>query len=827
MRYPICLLQPSQGVMTFSFESMFDTSRRIIGADVFPLEAARAATQPKGTQSALDSAFASPSGLIEGGLITMNSVLQTMQSTVAALMGQKIEGAPRTPPVNGPTEIDTAVSELANRLVRVARFTPFELQELGSAFQKVLSTARIAFNNVDAASPANVAFPVQLTLSFGTLFIQQALRTLVTYEMVGGRNYPRFLTDFFESFSDTPVFLGLEYRALIQDYEARLRSHPLDDRTRVELGRTQIKCGLYEAAAGNLLKAASNPSLRHFALHEAAVALHRAGKLDESARASSDSLTANPENQRARAWLWLTAQRMGGYPEHIPMDQRMEVKVGFEKPGVEFEDIASKIGLDKTSGGRGIAVFDYNNDGLLDVAIACAHGGCNLYRNNGDGTFSDVSVSSGLDAAVNPFVITVGDYNNDGNADLFITRLGFYAGESQLFRNNGDGTFADVTEDAGLKMWGPGFSASWVDYDCDGYLDLFVANNIGGIFDRKTPNRFFHNNGDDTFTEVTEQAGLSTFWPTIGSSWGDYNNDGYPDLFLSNGLGKSQLYHNNGDGTFTDVSAAAGIDDNCFGGICLWCDYNNDGLLDIVQFTWSDHEAVIHTMRHGEGPPDGKPLRIYHNNGDGTFTMRGRDIGLTGCWGTMSGNAGDFNNDGYLDLVLGNGSPRMDRLEPPILLENDGKRFHNITFAAGLPFSGKGHGSNLADLFGDGRLSVLLASGGAYPGDLLTTRIFCPKRLPGNYLNVRLAGVKSNRSAIGSRVCLDTDGHKQYREVSGGTNFGCLPFEQHFGLGTATKVDAVEIRWPSGLQQRFVGLPINDTLLFTEGKSAWERPYQR
>jgi hypothetical protein len=316
-------------------------------------------------------------------------------------------------------------------------------------------------------------------------------------------------------------------------------------------------------------------------------------------------------------------------------------------------------------------------------------------------------------------------------------------------------------------------------------------------------------------------------WPTIGAAWGDYNNDGFPDLFLSNAMGRSQLFRNNGDGTFTDVSEKAGVADYCIGSTTFFCDYNNDGWFDIVQFTWSDHEHVIHTMRTGEGPPDGQPLRIYHNNRDGTFTLRNRDIGITGCWGTMSGNAGDFNNDGHLDLVLGNGSPRMDRLEPTILLESDGERFHNTTFAAGLPFSGKGHGANMADLFGDGRLSVLLAAGGAYPGDLLTTRVFYPKQLPGNYLNVRLHGVKSNRSALGARVCLEAGGNKQYREISGGTNFGCLPFEQHFGLAAIEKVDALEIRWPSGLIQRFTDLPINNTLRFTEGQPAWEEVYRK
>ncbi len=813
--------------MTFPMDSLIAMPARMIRSGLFPIQVALKAGQSNSEPALPNSSFPAPSELIEAGLVRMNSALRTVQSALALFSGQERAPMLKDPPLEGPLDVDAGTSEFANRLARIVRFTPLEASQLNTVLQKIGSAARTSFGSVKEAAPGNLTFPMQLALSFGTLFIQQALRVLVTYEMVGSRQYPRFLADFFESFTDTPMYVALEYRTLMEGYEARLLRRPDDEATRVELGRTQIKCGLHEAAAANLLAVAEDSSLRPLALHEAAVALHRAGKLEQAVRVGSAALAANPKNERTRAWLWLTAQKIGGYPGYIPSSQRMVVKVGHEKPTVEFEDIAAKIGLDKTSGGRGVAVFDYNNDGLLDVAIACAHGGCNLYRNNGDGTFTDVSISSGLDTAVNPFIITVGDYDNDGYADLFITRLGFYAGEGQLFHNNGDGSFTDVTAQAGLKVWGPAFSGSWVDYDCDGRLDLFIANNIGGLFDRKSPNRLFHNNGDGTFTEVTEAAGFSTIWPTIGSAWGDYNDDGYPDLFLSNALGKSQLYRNNGDGTFTDVSEQAGIRDNCFGSVALWCDYNNDGRLDIVQFTWSDHENVIHTMRTGEAPPRGKPARIYHNNGDGTFTMRCRDIGLNGCWGTMSGNAGDVNNDGYLDLVLGNGSPRMDRLEPSILLENDGRRFRNVTFAAGLPFGGKGHGCNMADLFGDGRLSVILASGGAYPGDLLTTHVFCPKRLPGNYLNVRLTGVKSNRSAIGARICLEAGGRRQYRELSGGTNFGCLPMEQHFGLAAATKVDAIQIRWPSGLVQRFSALPINDTIRFTEGHSGWDRPYHQ
>ena len=231
-------------------------------------------------------------------------------------------------------------------------------------------------------------------------------------------------------------------------------------------------------------------------------------------------------------------------------------------------------------------------------------------------------------------------------------------------------------------------------------------------------------------------------------------------------------------------------------------------------------------MEHGEGPADGNPMRVYRNNRDGTFTDVGREIGFTGCWGTMSGNCGDFNNDGNLDVVLGNGSPKMDRMDPMVVMENDGKNFHNITFSAGFPFLGKSHGVNLADLFGDGRLSVLVAAGGAYPGDLLTTNVFCPTELPGNYLNIRLKGLKSNRSAIGARVILRAGGKLQMRELSGGSNFGCLPLEQHFGLAKIEAVESVEVWWPSGLKQTFTSLPINNTVEFVEGETDWVDVYK-
>jgi hypothetical protein len=227
---------------------------------------------------------------------------------------------------------------------------------------------------------------------------------------------------------------------------------------------------------------------------------------------------------------------------------------------------------------------------------------------------------------------------------------------------------------------------------------------------------------------------------------------------------------------------------------------------------------MIYSLRHGAGPKDGMPLRVFHNNRNGTFTDVSRDIGITECWGTMSGNGSDINNDGYIDLVLGNGAPPMERIEPVVVLENSKGYFRNVTYSAGLPPAIKSHGINIADLFGDGRMHILSASGGMYPGDMLTASVWRPKKLLGNYLNVRLVGTKSNRDAIGARVKLTAGGRDQHRLVSGGTGFGCLPFEQHFGLGRGIAPDSLEVRWPSGLRQRFEKPPLNATIRIVEGE---------
>ena len=778
----------------------------------------------------LDSLSQLTTRMAENSLLLMDSALRNMQSAVGLLTGQNGQAPATDPPVGGPPTLDMATAEFANQLLRIAWTTPLSSSQLSKAWSDLVHAARKSFSGLEVTHALDwMSVPIQLPFSLGTLLTQQALRSLYVSRILGLESAPGFASYMAESFVDIQVFLSLEYKEQLSRIGEAVRRAPEDARGHLELGRHLTKMGLYRDAADEFVLAAKDASTRAAALSECSIAHYRAGDFREAVKDGIESLALEPAHDRTRYWVWLAARQMGGYPADTPTHAIMDLKAGLHETRVEFEDVARSIGLDKTAGGRGTAVFDMDGDGYLDVVVAAAHGGCNLYRNNGDGTFTDVTVGSGLDECVNAFAVCVGDYNNDGLDDLFITRLGFYAGDSVLYRNNGDGTFTDVTREAGVGNWGPSFAAQWVDYDCDGNLDLFVPNNVGGLFDRKTPNRLFHNNGDGTFTDVSREAGLQTSAPSICGAWGDYNNDGFPDLFVSNGVGRSQLFRNNGDGTFTEVSREAGIDEVCFGSVAFWCDYDNDGWLDLVQYVWSPEEHMLYTLMNGRGPAHGNPLRIYHNNRDGTFTMRNRDLGLAGCWGTMSGSFGDFNNDGYIDFLLGNGDPHMTHTEPPTLIEYDAKdgRYREVTFTAGLPFFGKGHGANMADLTGDGRMSLLVASGGAYPGDLMTMSVFRPKSLPGNYLNVRLVGTRSNRNAIGAWLHLRAGGHSVHLLVNGGTGFGCSPHEQHFGLGTCTRIDGLEILWPSGLRQRFDGLPINSTIRVTEGRQAYEEVYRR
>ena len=754
----------------------------------------------------------------ELSLQTAGRALNVAQVWLGRIDGTAPGHATNLPSLRGPDTVDRATSDFANRVARIARSAALSQSSPATVWQDLVDAARASFSAVAPDSlRAALTFPVRLPLSVASLVSQEVLRGVHALDIIGAEKAPAFLLELVEAFLDYPVFQALQYADEIARYQARLQQVPGDASARLQLGRTYIKCGLYAEALDALAIAATDPGTRAAALYERTVAACRAGAYRQAIQEGARAIDAGASEPRTQHWMWLASRQLGGYPDDTPPARRVEMRAGHAPTVLRYRDVAAEIGLDKTSGGRGTAIVDLDGDGALDVIISAVSGGCSVYRNNGDGTFRDASVGSGLDACVNAWGITAGDFDNDGHPDLFVTRLGFFDGQSSLYRNNGDGTFEDVTAASGIENWAPGFTASWVDVDLDGRLDLFVPSNLGGVFHRAKRHRLYHNNGDGTFTDVTLDAGLTTWGPTVGATWGDYDNDGYPDLFLSSAFGRSQLFHNNGDGTFTDVSAAAGIDHPCFGMVAYFCDIDNDGWLDLVQYLWCSNDDAVASLRHGQGPAGGHPLRIYRNNRDGTFTLANEAMGISECWGSMSGNAADLDNDGWLDLILGNGGPQMDRIDPLVVLAQDGQRFRNVTFSAGLPAMGKAHGANAADLHGDGRLSIIAASGGMYPGEMLTTSVFRPETLPGNYLNVRLRGVRCNRDAIGARLALTAGGRTRHLVVNGGSQFGCLPLEQHFGLGRTRAADMLEVWWPGGARQRFAAPPVNATIEVTEG----------
>ena len=350
-------------------------------------------------------------------------------------------------------------------------------------------------------------------------------------------------------------------------------------------------------------------------------------------------------------------------------------------------------------------------------------------------------------------------------------------------------------------------------------------------------NALYHNNGDGTFADVAMRAGVDNgLRRTIGVVWGDYDKDGWLELYVANfKAGGNTLYRNNGDGTFTDVTRAAGAANPITGGfVAFFFDYDNDGWLDLFIASWTRQtESVILSMVATESSAPINQPALYHNNGDGTFTDMTVQAGLGRAFGTMAMIFGDIDNDGYQDVYLANGAPPIDRFEPDRLFLNNGDgTFADVTDVAGVGSIGKGHGTTMVDFDNDGDLDIYSPEGGMgmNPGDRQPNRLYRNEGNQNHWLQVKvIGGAKvesgtstseepfSNRDGIGARVTVRIGGTIRYAEVSGGAGFGVtnsLPVE--FGLGTATLVDTVEVRWPSGLVDRVTGVPADRMLTIRE-----------
>jgi tetratricopeptide (TPR) repeat protein len=538
------------------------------------------------------------------------------------------------------------------------------------------------------------------------------------------------------------------------------------------------------------------------------------GKSEQAVEYYRKYLEQKPDDLEVRWLLNIAYMTIGQYPAGVPKQYLIPPSDFQSKESIgRFKDVARAAGLNVMRAAGGVIVDDFENNGRLDVVVS-SQNVCDplrYFHNNGDGTFEDRSVQAGLADQLGGLNIVQADYNNDGCMDILVLRGGWeYAQRKSLLRNNCDGTFTDVTDASGLGATVTSTqSAAWADIDNDGYLDLFIAN-------ENSPAQLFHNNGDGTFREIGAAAGIDRTAFSKGVAAADYDNDGFVDFYVTNQNGVNFLYHNRGDGTFTEVGRQAGVQAPSFSFATWFFDYDNDGWPDL--FVADYLNSIDETLKtYVGGSHNAETLKLYRNRHDGTFEDVTAKVGLDKVFMPMGANFGDVDNDGYLDIYLGSGSPSYTALLPHVLLRNDaGKAFIDITQSSGTGELHKGHGIAFADLRRSGHEDIVAETGGAVPGDEHAMRVF---QNPGNnndWLNVRLVGVKSNREAAGAQIKVTVQNgvdtpRSLYRIVGETSSFGANPMEQHIGLGPKANAVTVDIWWPaSGTRQHFAEVEKNE-----------------
>ncbi len=556
-------------------------------------------------------------------------------------------------------------------------------------------------------------------------------------------------------------------------------------------------------------------------------------------------LEVRPEDIGVRWLLNIAAMTLGEYPQGVPPALRIPLEPFRSATEVgRFANVAARVGLDPMENMAGGSITDdFTGDGLIDLFTStsdpedCAR----LFVNKGTGLFEERTKQAGLENQVAALNCNQADYDNDGDLDVLLVRGGWEKPfRMSLLRNNGQGVFTDVTAACGMDTPIACQSAAWVDYDLDGYVDVFVCGeytvpngeaatgsySYKGTADPRNLCRLYHNNGNGTFSDVADSAGVRNDRRAKGAAWGDYDGDGRPDLYVSNSGQENRLYHNNGDGTFSDVAVQLKVNEPLKSFSCWFFDYDNDGRQDIFVAGFAATLCDIVRSHLGE-PTRGERPRLYHNEGPAGFRDVTREAGLDRVWVVMGSNFGDIDNDGYLDMYLGTGEPACFYVVPNVLMRNvGGKRFEDVTLSSGTGHLQKGHGISLADWDCDGDVDIFLAAGGATPGDKAHNVLFQNPGQGNHWLNVKLVGTRSNRAAIGSELRADLrmpDGKSEsrYRVIGNGSSFGGNSLATTIGLGQARSVASLQVHWPaSGLRQTFRDVPIDTAVEITEGNDA-------
>jgi hypothetical protein len=554
-------------------------------------------------------------------------------------------------------------------------------------------------------------------------------------------------------------------------------------------------------------------------------------------------LKKHPDDLASKWLLNIAFMTLGRYPKDVPPEFLIPDmdKDKSNIPMKPFDDMAGDLGLNIFGRAGGVIVDDFNNDGYLDIVTSgwTLEDPMHYFQNNRDGTFTDMTEQSGLKGFTGGLNIQQIDYNNDGNMDIFILRgawgtQGFGNQPSSLLRNDGNGKFTDVTIPSGLLFFAPTQTATWADFNHDGWLDVFIGTEDSGIYDQGGVHfcALYINNQDGTFTNVAEKAHCDIQGYVKGVTSADFNNDGWPDIFVSTLNGKKFLLQNTGRPgaipEFKNVSDRAGLASNNDPTFATWFfDYNNDGWPDIMAAEYR-YEDVLSYYAAAEAV--GKPVArsgnifLYRNNHDGTFTDVTKENNLDKAVFAMGANFGDIDNDGYQDMYFGTGNPDFQSLIPNKLFKNvDGKHFADVTISSRTGNLQKGHGVAFADLRNTGLQDIFIEMGGAYKGDSYNSSLYVnPGQNNNNWISLQLSGVKANRAAIGSRIKLTIteNGIRRsiYKDVNSGGSFGSSPLRQEIGIGQARIIDDIEICWAgSGTIQHFRNVKPCQFLHITEG----------
>lgn len=648
------------------------------------------------------------------------------------------------------------------------------------------------------------------------------------------------------------------------------------------LGKEWLLAGQTEAAVGILSEmqellqqpgAVVDPELFRELTEQLVVAYLRLGEQDNcvaehSAKACLFPLAPEARHQRQRgsrnaermlSWLlrqrhdlryrWLlnlASMTLGEYPDEVPGAWLIPPETfRSEDDFPRFDNLAPSLDIGGLGLSGGSIMEDFDRDGFLDL-MASSWGlsdQLRYWRNKGDGTFREMAEEAGLKGQLGGLNLSHGDYDNDGYADVLVLR-GAWLGTagrhpSSLLRNNGDGTFEDVTIAAGLLSLHPTQTGAWADFDRDGWLDLFIGTE--STRQEESPCKLYRNLGDGTFLDVAPQVGLDVVGFVKGATWGDYDNDGWPDLYLSRFGQSNLLFRNQGPrgrsaGSFAwgfeEVSGQAGVVDPPLSFATWFWDMDNDGHEDLMvaPFSGPTGNSLEEVVRDYLGlASTGARPRLYKNQGNGTFRDVTRGYRFDRVLLAMGANFGDVDNDGFLDAYFGTGEPSLMTLVPNRMFRNDeGRRFQEITSAGGFGHLQKGHGISFGDLDNDGDQDIYAVMGGAFSGDIYPNALFVNPGNRNHWLTLRFAGTSSNRLAIGARVRLvvaTPNGELSiYRTVGSGGSFGSSSLQLEVGLGKAQAIDRVEVRWPDlgAGKQIFRGLELDRTYLLRQGASVAE-----